>query len=96
MNLKADLDPGRTLNLKSIDRIVDEKVRDNTKLLMSQRRLIWRSFVGGIFTGLGGVVGATIGVAILAAILLKFGNLPIVGQYLQSAGQRIEQASGQK
>lgn len=79
------------LDLRETNRVIDEKLREKSKLLMSQRLLIWRSFLAGIFTGLGGVVGATIGVAILTALLLYFGNLPLVGQYLQTAGQRIEQ-----
>lgn len=79
------------LDLRETNRVIDEKLREKSTLLMSQRRLMWRSFVAGIFTGLGGVIGATIGVAILATLLIKFGNLPIIGDYFETAGQRIQQ-----
>jgi hypothetical protein len=69
----------------------DILIKDYIEVLHSTPRQIWSSFVRGLFTGLGGVVGATVGVAILAAILLYVGpHIPVVGQYLKAAGDTIK------
>ncbi|HSX02416.1 MAG TPA: DUF5665 domain-containing protein [Candidatus Saccharimonadia bacterium] len=65
-------------------------VQDYIELLGSTRAQIWGSFVRGIFMGLGSVIGATLVVAVLIALLHVLGGLPVVGHYLQGAGQTIE------
>ncbi len=65
-------------------------VKDYIDLLGSTRHQIWSSFVRGIFMGLGSVIGATLVVAVLIAILHLLGGLPVVGQFLQGAGQTIQ------
>jgi hypothetical protein len=40
--------------------------------------------------GLGSVIGATLVVAVLIGVLHLLGGLPVIGQYLQGAGQTIE------
>lgn len=57
--------------------------------LHSTPRQIWNSLVRGIFAGLGGVLGATVGVALLAFVLLHLGGLPVVGHFFDSLGQSI-------
>jgi hypothetical protein len=66
-------------------------IKDYIDVLHSTPRQIWSSFVRGLFVGLGGVVGATIGAAALFAILVFLGqHLPIVGPYLQAAGKALQ------
>lgn len=48
------------------------------------------SFIKGIFGGLGGVVGATIVVAILLWILSFFSNIPLVGKFSEKLDATIE------
>ena len=44
----------------------------------------------GMFAGLGGVIGATIGAAALVAVLHVFGGTPVIGDFFKSLGQTIE------
>jgi hypothetical protein len=63
---------------------------DYIYVLHSTRRQIWSSFVRGCFAGLGGVIGATVGVAVLVGLLQLFGGAPVVGQFFQELGQTIQ------
>jgi hypothetical protein len=64
-------------------------VKDYVEFLHSTRRQIWSSFVRGVFMGLGSVVGATVVVALLLAILQLLGGTPLVGQYLKPIGDAL-------
>lgn len=70
--------------------VEDALVLDYVYVLHSTKRQIWSSFVRGLFAGLGGVIGATVGVAALVAILQVFGGAPVVGQFFQTLGQTIQ------
>jgi hypothetical protein len=70
--------------------VEDALILDYVYVLHSTKRQIWSSFVRGIFAGLGGVVGATVGVAVLVALLQLFGGAPVIGQYFQQIGHTIE------
>lgn len=45
--------------------------------------------VRGFFTGIAGVIGATIGVTILISILNAFGALPGIGQFFVNIANQI-------
>lgn len=62
----------------------------------STPRLIWRHFVGGIFAGLGGVIGATVMVALLLGILSLFVDLPGIGQYFRGVQETIQDSKPNK
>jgi hypothetical protein len=70
--------------------VEDALILDYIYVLHSTRRQIWSSFVRGFFAGLGGVVGATVGVAALVALLQLFGGAPVVGTFFKDLGQTIE------
>lgn len=53
-------------------------------------RLIWRHFVAGFFSGIGGVLGATIGVGLLLFILQQFGGLPVIGDFFRGVTNTIQ------
>lgn len=74
---------GRAIESALIDDYID--------LLGNTRRQVWGAFIRGIMTGFGGVVGATAVVAIVIFILHLLGGLPVVGHYLQNAGDTIQQ-----
>jgi Domain of unknown function (DUF5665) len=65
-------------------------VKDYIQLLHSTRRQIWSSFVRGIFTGLGTVIGATLVVALVLSILSFFGTVPVVGEFFRTLGQSLK------
>jgi phage shock protein PspC (stress-responsive transcriptional regulator) len=48
------------------------------------------SFIKGVLGGLGGVVGATIVVALLLWILSFFGHVPLVGPFVDNLRSSIQ------
>lgn len=70
--------------------IEDLLIKNYIDALHSTPRQIWNSFTRGVFAGLGGVIGATVGVAVLLYILQAFGShLPYVGPYLKDLSETI-------
>ena len=67
----------------------DVLVKDYLYYIGSTRRQIWAAFLRGIFMGLGGVIGATLVVAILLFILHQLGGLPLLGPLFQNIGTYI-------
>ncbi len=49
------------------------------------------SLLKGVMQGLGGVVGATVGIALLIWILSLFGELPLIGNFVDAVRRTIEQ-----
>lgn len=66
-------------------------ITDYVELLGNTRRQLKLSFFRGIAAGLGGVIGATVVVAILVWILHLFGGVPVIGHWLQVTGSQINQ-----
>ncbi len=50
------------------------------------------SFIKGLVAGLGGVIGATIVVALLLWVLTFFDNIPLVGRFTEQMRTTIEQS----
>jgi hypothetical protein len=71
--------------------VEDALILDYIYILHSTRRQILSSFMRGVFAGLGGVIGATVGVAMLVAVLQLFGGAPLIGEYFRDIGQTIQQ-----
>lgn len=46
-------------------------------------RLYYLSIVRGFFSGLGGVIGATIGIALLIYILSFFDSVPLIDKFIR-------------
>lgn len=70
--------------------VEDALILDYIYVLHSTRRQVWSSFVRGVFAGVGGVIGATVGVGLLVALLQVFGGAPVIGQYFKDIGQTIQ------
>src|SRR6266576_2154910 len=70
--------------------VEDALILDYIYVLHSTRRQVWSSFMRGLFAGLGGVIGATVGVAVLVGLLQLFGGAPVVGQWFQQLGHTIQ------
>lgn len=48
------------------------------------------SFIKGLLSGLGGVIGATIVVALLLWILAQFQNVPLIGPLVKNVQQTVD------
>lgn len=79
------------INYEKLGKAVEDAlILDYIYVLHSTRRQIWSSFMRGAFAGLGGVIGATVGVAVLVGLLQLFGGAPVIGQFFQDLGQTIQ------
>ena len=89
---RPDVDQRKSkVNYERLGKAVEDAlVLDYIYILHSTKRQIWSSFMRGIFAGLGGVIGATVGVAVLVALLQLFGGAPVIGQFFRDIGQTIE------
>lgn len=50
------------------------------------------SFIKGVLSGLGGVIGATLVLALLIWLLSLFANAPLVGRLVKNVNHTINQA----
>jgi len=48
------------------------------------------SFIKGILGGLGGVIGATIVVALLVWLMSLFGRVPLIGKFVDKVDQTVQ------
>lgn len=58
---------------------------------LDARKSYRQSFVKGMFQGLGGVVGATVLVAVLVWVLSLFGEVPLIGRFVENVENTVEQ-----
>ena len=65
-------------------------ITDYLDLLGNTKRQITSAFIRGIFTGLGTVIGATVVVGLLVALLNVFGALPGIGDWFSGLGNEIQ------
>ncbi|MDB5178775.1 MAG: hypothetical protein JWN01_718 [Patescibacteria group bacterium] len=88
---RPDANKKSGVNYEKLGKAVEDAlILDYLYVLHSTRRQIWSSFVRGLFAGLGGVIGATVGVAILVGLLQIFGGAPVIGHFFQDLGQTIQ------
>lgn len=65
-------------------------ITDYIYYLGSTKRQIWSALIRGIFTGLGGVIGATLVVALLLTLLHYLGGAPFIGHYFKVISDSIK------
>lgn len=68
--------------------------RDNLRVARNWKRFILTSFTRGIFVGLGSIIGATIVVALLVAILNAFGGIPLIGDWFDTIREQLRSTNG--
>lgn len=66
---------------------------DYFEILQNTRRLLWKSFLQGLAKAVGAVIGATLVIALLVAILAMLGQyLPgEIGSFFTDIGKTIQQ-----
>ena len=60
---------------------------------MDTKKSLRTSFLKGVAGGLGGVIGATVGVALLLWFLSFFSEVPLVGDFVKKVEYTIEQGT---
>jgi Domain of unknown function (DUF5665) len=59
--------------------------------LTPKRSALYRTnFIKGVYGGLGGIVGATIGIAALLWLLSLFGQVPIIGHFVDTLKSTLQ------
>ena len=74
-----------------LGRQVDHLIKSYKVQTLPQQ--VWRSFVTGVFGGLGGIIGATLMVALVLALLQHITGVPFVGHYVDNLRQTIQSHS---
>ena len=89
---RPDVNQKKTgVNYEKLGKAVEDAlILDYIYVLHSTRRQIWSSFIRGIFAGVGGVLGATVGIGIIVGLLQLFGGFPVIGHYFRDAGNAIQ------
>ena len=89
---RPDINKKKTgVDYEKVGKAVEEAlVLDYVYLLNSTKRQIWTTFVRGLFAGVGGVLGATVGIALIVGLLQLFGGFPVIGHYFRDAGETIQ------
>lgn len=59
------------------------------------KRLHWENFIRGMFFGAGGVIGATVFIAILLWFLSLFDTVPVIGPLFDNTKETIQQSQTQ-
>lgn len=57
---------------------------------LDKKQALKMSFLKGLASGLGGIIGATIVVAILLWILSLFGQVPLIGHFVESVKNTLQ------
>lgn len=70
-----------------------KEYEDFVNYLQTPKRLIVSNLLAGIFRGIGGVIGATVVVAILVYLLNIFVDFPLIGQYFQDIKNILDRAT---
>jgi hypothetical protein len=63
---------------------------------ISRKKLYWENFVRGMAFSVGGIVGATVLIALLLWILSLFDTVPFIGPFVDNAKDTIQQSSPTK
>lgn len=81
----------KAVEYEQLGRAAQDLILKSYGELYNLRRLIWTSFVRGIFIGIGTVIGATVVVGILAYLLQRFDWLPVIGEWFRGLSETIRQ-----
>lgn len=75
--------------------LLGDEMADFIVYLKSPWRIMWANLLGGIFRGLGIIIGMTVVIALLVWALTKLVDFPLIGQYFQQLLDLLEQFAPQ-
>ncbi|MCF7905572.1 DUF5665 domain-containing protein [Candidatus Gracilibacteria bacterium] len=75
--------------------VFGNEMADFVRYLRSPWRIMWSNFLGGMFRGLGFVIGVTVVLALLIWFLTKLVDFPLIGSYFQQLLDLIKQYTPQ-
>lgn len=67
------------------------RLQSSVEALLSSKKIIFRSLLSGIFSGLGAVLGATVVLALLLYILGKLQVVPVIGRFVYEIMRIVRQ-----
>lgn len=73
---------------KAIEQIIQ---KDYVDLALNKKRLIMTKLIAGLAAGFGGVIGATVVVALLLWLLSLFNEVPFFGKIFEGLHSTIQQ-----
>lgn len=59
-------------------------------------RIYWVNFIRGISFSVGGIIGATVVIAVLLWVLSLFSGIPVVGNFFHQTQQTIQNSTTKK
>lgn len=59
---------------------------------VDKKKLYWENFVRGLTFSIGGIIGATVGIAIILWFLGLFSTVPLIGPAVSNIEQTIKSA----
>lgn len=72
--------------------VSDENQRRLTaNSILSNKKIIFKNFIGGLSWGLGSVIGATIVVGLLIGLLQTINFVPIIGDFAAGIAEIVNQ-----
>lgn len=86
----SDSKPVEQFTDKDYQRFGQQLVALNDALRPDRKAVYRTNFIKGILSGLGGVIGATVGIAILLWILSLFGQVPIIGHFVDTVKHTLQ------
>lgn len=70
--------------------VLDQRNRAEHVQLKSRRKIMLDNFIGGMFWGLGSVIGATLIVGILGLAIVRTRNVPLLGDIVKVVVTEIQ------
>ena len=89
MATKSNPDGPNQKEYERLGREIEALIKADYTRLLSTPRQIWSSLLRGTFAGLGGVLGATVGVGLLVFLLQHFGGVPYIGHFFNNVAEAI-------
>ena len=65
------------------EKILEDLIKAINAVYLDRKKLIYRSFISGIFYALGATLGLSVFILIVSYILHLMGGVPLIGNYIE-------------